>query len=94
MSRPRRGVDLPAIPMHEFVPRPARLTDRSAEWGVSVMVANGERYSAATISPADLLIYGAQIEWHSAANGTGVHYGRAHNTWGAPFAVARAVPLS
>lgn len=82
------------MPATEFVPRPPGITARSAEWAVSVLVANGERYAAETISPADVLIHGHEVEWHSAGNGTGVHYGRAYHRAGAPFAVARAVPLS
>jgi hypothetical protein len=93
MTAPRRGVDLPAIPIDGFVPDPARLRC-SAEWGVSVMTADRRRYQAETSRPNLLWVDGLAIEWHSAGNGTGVHYGRAVTVYGASFAVARAVPLS
>jgi hypothetical protein len=70
------------------------MTDRSAEWGVSLRAWNGAQYQTDTVDPNDITVNGRPIVWHESANGTGVLLGRARDPSGVPIAVARAVPLS
>jgi hypothetical protein len=94
MNEPRRGLDLPSIPADEFVPRPPRLTDRSAEWGVTIRTWFGTQHQTETVSPEDIIVNGVPVTWHPADNGTGVLLGRATGPFGVSLAIARAVPLS
>lgn len=90
----RRGLNLPDVPPTEFVPKPPDINSRPGLWGLTVRTIAGQTTYADGLTLDDLGIDGRPLHWHDEGDGTGVLYGRAFSVWGAPLAVARAVPLS